>query len=203
MRRWIGVSNGLLGVHVFFYLVTPTSTDSEAGIAAIRCEISRLTPAYEDALAIGALVEKRADFIAQMKRFEVSASDPARLFRSSFQLNQEERFRKTAYPTLMRLERELVQSLRTFAATHNFPYRQTFLADFEQEIADRFISEIFFSFDESVTQRKLKVHVEDASSAVIAADSKAASKRRSLDKGLVSSPRITTSTKDALLAARK
>lgn len=42
--------------------------------------------------------------IKKMKAFEQSASDPRRLFRSSFQLLDEERFRKVAYPTLVKLE---------------------------------------------------------------------------------------------------
>ena len=43
--------------------------------------------------------------------FEKSASDPRRLFRSSFQLVEEEKFRKTCFPTLMKLEQKLEKAI--------------------------------------------------------------------------------------------
>ena len=47
-----------------------------------------------------------------MITFEKDASDPARLFKSSFQLVQEEKFRKTAFPTLVKLENEIVRKIQ-------------------------------------------------------------------------------------------
>jgi hypothetical protein len=46
-----------------------------------------------------------------MMDFEKSASDPRRLFRSSFQLLEEEKFRKTCYPTLLKMEERLSKLL--------------------------------------------------------------------------------------------
>ena len=47
-----------------------------------------------------------------MIKFEKDASDPGRLFRSSFQLVQEEKFRKTAFPSLVKLENDLIKRIQ-------------------------------------------------------------------------------------------
>ena len=51
-----------------------------------------------------------------MQDFERTASEPGRLFGSSFRLLQEEKFRKAAYPTLLRLEAALDAELERFRA---------------------------------------------------------------------------------------
>jgi hypothetical protein len=49
-----------------------------------------------------------------MIEFEKHASDPRRLFGSSVQLNAEEKWRKTAYPTLLRIEERLILRIRQY-----------------------------------------------------------------------------------------
>ena len=49
-----------------------------------------------------------------MIAFEQTAKDPKRLFRSSFQLNEEEKFRRRAYPTLLKLETILTEAIEKF-----------------------------------------------------------------------------------------
>lgn len=126
-----------------------TDRYSLEGIQTIRGEIARLTPIYQLAQQIEASIVKREEFIQQMKAFEISASDPARLFRSSFQLNQEERFRKTAYPTLLRIEDELRTFLLQYHQLTCNNYKTNYLEQLEQEIEERSVSETFFLFDDS------------------------------------------------------
>lgn len=49
-----------------------------------------------------------------MKAFELTAKDPNRLFGPSFRLMEEDRFRKTAYPSLLRLESQLEAELQSY-----------------------------------------------------------------------------------------
>ena len=49
-----------------------------------------------------------------MIAFEQTASDPKRLFQSSFQLVEEEKFRRRAYPTLLKLENTLLEAIMKF-----------------------------------------------------------------------------------------
>jgi hypothetical protein len=49
-----------------------------------------------------------------MIAFEQTAKDPKRLFQSSFQLNEEEKFRRRAYPTLLKLETTLIEAIEKF-----------------------------------------------------------------------------------------
>ena len=49
-----------------------------------------------------------------MIAFEQTASDPKRLFQSSFQLVEEEKFRRRAYPTLLKLESTLLNAIIKF-----------------------------------------------------------------------------------------
>lgn len=63
---------------------------------------------------IKAKILKRSELIQRMMEFEVTASDPNRLFGSSFRLNQEEKFRKAAYPTLVKLETDLIERLTAY-----------------------------------------------------------------------------------------
>ena len=46
-----------------------------------------------------------------MMDFEKSASDPRRLFESSFRLLEEEKFRKNGLPTLMNMEAKLKKAV--------------------------------------------------------------------------------------------
>lgn len=49
-----------------------------------------------------------------MTEFEKIASDPKRLFRSSFQLNTEEKLGNTAYPSLLKLEEKLFELIEAY-----------------------------------------------------------------------------------------
>ncbi|ORD94936.1 hypothetical protein ECANGB1_1895 [Enterospora canceri] len=58
---------------------------------------------------ISDLMGKRDGLLSAIDEFEKLAADPRRLFKSSFQLNKEEKFRKTAIPTLIKIETEITK----------------------------------------------------------------------------------------------
>lgn len=114
--------------------------------------LSVLKPLAEKANRIHALINDRLSLIQRMKDFEVTASDPARLFRSSFQLNQEERFRKTALPTLLSIERKLFEECSKFEteATKPFTLLDTntpFVDTLQADISGRYVNETVFGFE--------------------------------------------------------
>jgi len=62
-----------------------------------------------------------------MIAFEQTAKDPKRLFQSSFQLNEEEKFRRRAYPTLLKLETTLMDAIEKFEQGKCLVYRWLYI----------------------------------------------------------------------------
>lgn len=60
------------------------------------------------------LIIKRNKLLNSMKDFEKITVDPQRLFKSSLHLNKEEKFRKIAYPTLIKMEKEILNKAKIF-----------------------------------------------------------------------------------------
>ncbi|KAI8619326.1 microtubule associated protein-domain-containing protein [Chytriomyces sp. MP71] len=121
-------------------------------VERIRLELLSLQARHESEQHLYERIEARADLLARMVDFEKSASDPRRLFRSSFQLNEEERFRKSCVPSLLRLEQELRDAVAVFEQDHGraFNFRGIrYLATLDQETSDRFLNEAVFLFDTS------------------------------------------------------
>lgn len=77
-------------------------------------EIARLQRYAAAAADIFKSLDARSALIDEMKDFEKRASDPSRLFQSSFRLNYEEKFRKNALPDLLRIEHRLFDLLDKF-----------------------------------------------------------------------------------------
>lgn len=81
--------------------------------------------------------------------FETSASDPKRLFQASFQLMEEERWRKTCFPNLLQLDDLLikaVQELEWISEKHFLVGNRRYLDILTDEIADRTSNQTFFGF---------------------------------------------------------
>ena len=85
-------------------------------------EVARLHAMLLASKGIIKLILKRKAFIQKMMEFEVIASDPRRLFKSSVVLNREEEFRKTAYPTLLDLETKIRAELEAFEEKTGEPF---------------------------------------------------------------------------------
>ncbi|OAJ38995.1 hypothetical protein BDEG_22880 [Batrachochytrium dendrobatidis JEL423] len=123
---------------------------SPSTIEILRAEIAMLNQRYAVYQEIYEKINDRNALINKMKEFETSASDPRRLFRPSFQLVEEERFRKTCYPTLLRIESKLRASIVSAEHDHGEPFildNSRYLNVLEAEIADRFVNENIFVLD--------------------------------------------------------
>ena len=130
------------------------------GLQFLSCQLATLQPKLELSLLLISSISSRYALIAKMREFEKSASDPARLFRSSFQLLQEEKFRKTALPNLLNLESQIKTQLVEYKLKfEEFIYHDAENSDccyselLEGEISSRFMSSGIFGFDQS-KQRK-------------------------------------------------
>ena len=115
--------------------------------------ISDLRPKYEASASIRALIKERHELIQQMKAFEVSASDPARLFQPSFRLLQEEKFRKSAIPNLLRLEGRLRDALGKWDGKFGCEGEEDWGGMMEEEIATRYVNETVFGFSQQEAPR--------------------------------------------------
>lgn len=88
-------------------------------------------------------VQERKELLLKMSAFEEQASDPRRLFRSSFQLNSEEKFRKMAVPTLLRVEKEIFTLSQSYFERFKKPVqikKEEIVKDLQEEISHRIIN---------------------------------------------------------------
>lgn len=121
-------------------------------INSMREQVLRLKQRAEGARAIRRLCAERLELIQQMLVFEKSASDPARLFAPSFRLVQEEKFRRSALPTLRRLEQKLLLEMDQWEAENGQAYGgadaegRSLRERLEKEISERFVNEAVFGF---------------------------------------------------------
>ncbi|ORY99814.1 microtubule associated protein-domain-containing protein [Absidia repens] len=98
---------------------------------------------------VSTIMKERKELIQKMIRFETSASDPKRLFQASFQLMEEERWRKTCFPTLLQLDDALIKAVQEFESISDkyFMVGNTrYLDMLRDEIADRTTNQTFFGF---------------------------------------------------------
>lgn len=112
----------------------------------IEAVIKTLKPKYEASAKIRSLIEERTNLIQRMKEFEVSASDPSRLFQPSFRLINEEKFRKSALPNLIKLEGKLKLELMEWKGGFAYQGSEDWLKVMEEEIACRYVNETIFGF---------------------------------------------------------
>ncbi|KND04034.1 uncharacterized protein SPPG_01480 [Spizellomyces punctatus DAOM BR117] len=117
-------------------------------------EIEILEKRYEVHRSLFKMVEDRVAFIQKMIDFEKTASDPKRLFRPSFRLVEEEKFRKTCYPTLLKMEDALRKGVQAMEAETGQPFicnGTRFLDSMSREISERFVNASVFVLDHGST----------------------------------------------------
>ncbi|KAG0372962.1 hypothetical protein BGX24_012346 [Mortierella sp. AD032] len=113
----------------------------QAEIEGCRTRYSKSGPVYK-------LMMTRSNHIERMIAFEQTASDPKRLFQSSFQLVEEEKFRRRAFPTLLKLENTLLDAIVKFEKEHeqSFMYEGLpYLETLQAEIENRHVNETVFA----------------------------------------------------------
>ncbi|KAI1316161.1 carboxypeptidase C prc1 [Mortierella claussenii] len=114
----------------------------------IQVEIDTCKARFSKSGAVYKLMMTRSNHIERMISFEQSASDPKRLFQSSFQLVEEEKFRRRAYPTLLKLESTLIEAIEKFEKEQGerFLYEGVpYLETLESEIEKRHVNETVFA----------------------------------------------------------
>ncbi|KAI8899675.1 microtubule associated protein-domain-containing protein [Globomyces pollinis-pini] len=120
-------------------------------------ELEQLKNCYKSCQEIFQLIQSRKELLQKMKEFESKASDPKRLFQPSFQLIEEEKFRKSCYPTLLKLENTIRDKIYDFEKDSNSIFScdgEPYLNKLETDISNRFINESVFSLSCKLTPRK-------------------------------------------------
>lgn len=123
-----------------------SENEKETVLEKMQYEIDILMPKREKFLEIGNIIAKRQSLLERMTEFEKIASDPKRLFKSSFQLNTEERFRNSAYPSLLKMEEALFKLLESYECDFgSFIYKGCeYLKSLRHEIDSRIINNTVF-----------------------------------------------------------
>lgn len=113
--------------------------------------IAKLANVSATSVRIVELIEERQEQIQKMIDFEQSASDPRRLFQSSFRLVQEEKWRKTAWPNLVKIEETLLTLILELEQVEGKPFHYPsgvrYLEVLQMELSDRMANELFFGFE--------------------------------------------------------
>lgn len=119
---------------------------NEETLERMREEVERLLPKKDLFCEISELINRRILLIQKMTEFEKIASDPGRLFKSSFQLNSEEKFRNSAYPSLLRIEKSIFDLISKYENDFGkFYYKGSdYKAHLQQEIDNRIINRTVF-----------------------------------------------------------
>ncbi|CAG8608625.1 25001_t:CDS:10 [Gigaspora margarita] len=133
-------------------------TSSQDVYELLAHEVARLQELYAKCAEIYRLMLER--------QFEKKASDPRRLFQSSFRLLEEEKWRKSCWPNLVRIEDQLVNACVNYEETERKPFMHEsmrYLDNLQSEISERIVNQMFFGFekdaakgqiDQSQTKRK-------------------------------------------------
>lgn len=169
------------------------------GLQFLSIQLATLQPKLELSLEIINSITSRYNLISKMREFEKSASDPARLFRSSFQLLQEEKFRKTALPNLLNLESHIRSLLSDFDSkfAEEFAYHpadseegegSAYVHVMEEEISSRFMSSGIFGFDQSKQRKERQSSIPTSSTPRYTAAAAAASSTIRKQSGTTSPP---------------
>ncbi|RHZ81787.1 hypothetical protein Glove_117g41 [Diversispora epigaea] len=113
-------------------------------------EVSRLQELYAKCAKIYRWMLERRALIEKMIEFEKKASDPRRLFQSSFRLLEEEKWRKSCWPNLVKIEDKLINACVAYEETERKPFMhesKRYLDTLQGEISERIVNQMFFGFE--------------------------------------------------------
>ena len=132
---------------------------NDKGLLQIKNRIKDLESKKDLFLEINNLINNRYALLERMNEFEKIASDPKRLFKSSFQLNREEKFRKNAFPSLLKLETELIDKLKEYTEKYGIFYKneENYENVLKAEIEGRIINKMVFinKYDSPYKKKKM------------------------------------------------
>lgn len=132
-------------INAIFGIKNSEFEKTEKSLDEMRNLINELLPKKDMFCEIRSLINKRKLLLEKMTEFEKIASDPKRLFKSSFQLNSEEKFRNTAYPSLLKIEESLMDLLHLYESTfgvfeyEGLQYKDSLKLEIENRIINRTI----------------------------------------------------------------
>ncbi|KAI5170765.1 hypothetical protein NEFER03_0224 [Nematocida sp. LUAm3] len=112
-------------------------------LSRVENQAKNIEEEYSILRNITEFISERKELLRQMAIFEERASDPQRLFRSSFQLVSEEKFRKMAVPTLLRVEKEILTLSEKHTQLFSRPViieSRKIIEDLQNEISQRIIN---------------------------------------------------------------
>ncbi|CAG8460630.1 12752_t:CDS:10 [Ambispora gerdemannii] len=118
-------------------------------------EVARLQELYLKCATIYRLMLERRALIEKMIEFEKKASDPNRLFQSSFRLLEEEKWRKTCWPNLVKIEDSLIKACLEYEENERKPFMHEsvrFLDTLQSEIGERIVNQMFFGFEQNANK---------------------------------------------------
>ncbi|CAG8512835.1 20395_t:CDS:10 [Cetraspora pellucida] len=118
-------------------------------------EVARLQELYAKCAKIYKLMLERRALIEKMTEFEKKASDPRRLFQSSFRLLEEEKWRKSCWPNLVKIEDQLINACVNYEETERKPFMHEsmrYLTTLQTEISERIVNQMFFGFEKDAAK---------------------------------------------------
>ncbi|CAG8620350.1 13908_t:CDS:10 [Dentiscutata erythropus] len=130
-------------------------TSAEDVYELLAHEVARLQELYAKCANIYRLMLERRALIEKMTEFEKKASDPRRLFQSSFRLLEEEKWRKSCWPNLVRIEDQLINACINYEETERKPFMHEsmrYLTTLQSEISERIVNQMFFGFEKDAAK---------------------------------------------------
>lgn len=121
----------------------PEYARTDSDLIEMRAMVEKYKNIFIKHSEISDLIQKRKELLLKMTEFEKIASDPKRLFKSSFQLISEEKFRNSAYPSLLKIEENLLNQIDQFEQNYgtfyveNKPYRSMLKYEIENSTINR------------------------------------------------------------------
>uniref|UniRef100_A0A1D1Z0E6 Protein regulator of cytokinesis 1 n=1 Tax=Anthurium amnicola TaxID=1678845 RepID=A0A1D1Z0E6_9ARAE len=122
-------------------------------------EVDRLQDLYVKCAKIYRLMLERRALIEKMIEFEKSASDPRRLFQPSFRLLEEEKWRKSCWPNLVKIEDQLINACIAYEEAERKPFMhesKRYLDTLQSEISERIVNQMFFGFEQQSGKKEEK-----------------------------------------------
>ncbi|RIA94586.1 microtubule associated protein [Glomus cerebriforme] len=122
-------------------------------------EVDRLQDLYVKCAKIYRLMLERRALIEKMILFEKTASDPRRLFQPSFRLLEEEKWRKSCWPNLVKIEDQLINACLAYEEAERKPFMhesKRYLDTLQSEISERIVNQMFFGFEQGAGKKEDK-----------------------------------------------
>ncbi|KAG9298618.1 hypothetical protein G9A89_012686 [Geosiphon pyriformis] len=154
-----------------FFASFQDSLSAEEVYERLAQEVDRLKELYAKCARIYKLMLERRALIEKMIEFEKKASDPRRLFQSSFRLLEEEKWRKSCWPSLVRIEDQLIKACLEYEENERKPFMHEsvrYLDTLQNEIGERIVNQMFFGFEQNPTKGLTKLEKETLEAAQLA-----------------------------------